>query len=201
MRERSAISGQPSALYLFGEARCESPTFIQVRAVRLPDLPPPRVGYHGRIERQERAIMPNYICVTCGTQYPASEQPPAHCPICEDERQYVNPNGQQWTTLEALRADRRMVIEPGGSQPAPPEAGAEDRHRAVRASGADAGRQCAVGLRAIYRRRDRRGDQRARRYPRDCDFAPALSHGDGQWSRAAFSDAPIITPESPGRGA
>jgi glyoxylase-like metal-dependent hydrolase (beta-lactamase superfamily II) len=56
--------------------------------------------------------MPNYICVTCGTQYPASEQPPAHCPICEDERQYVNPNGQQWTTLDALRQDRHMLIEP-----------------------------------------------------------------------------------------
>ena len=56
--------------------------------------------------------MPKYICVTCGTQYPESDQPPAHCPICEDERQYVNPNGQQWTTLEALQQDRHMLIEP-----------------------------------------------------------------------------------------
>jgi len=56
--------------------------------------------------------MPYYICVTCGTQYPESAEPPAHCPICEDERQYIGPNGQQWTTLEALRADRRMFIEP-----------------------------------------------------------------------------------------
>jgi glyoxylase-like metal-dependent hydrolase (beta-lactamase superfamily II) len=56
--------------------------------------------------------MPLYICVTCGTQYPESEQPPAHCPICEDERQYVNPNGQQWTTLEALRPNHHIVIEP-----------------------------------------------------------------------------------------
>jgi len=55
--------------------------------------------------------MPNYICVTCGTQYPESEQPPAHCPICEDERQYVNPDGQQWTTLEALLPDHHMLIE------------------------------------------------------------------------------------------
>lgn len=52
-----------------------------------------------------------FICITCGTQYPDSAQPPAHCPICEDERQYVNPDGQQWTTLEALRDDRKMVIE------------------------------------------------------------------------------------------
>ena len=56
--------------------------------------------------------MPNYICVTCGTQYPASDQPPAHCPICEDERQYVGANGQQWTTLETLRETTHMVIEP-----------------------------------------------------------------------------------------
>jgi glyoxylase-like metal-dependent hydrolase (beta-lactamase superfamily II) len=60
--------------------------------------------------------MPNYICITCGTQYPATDAPPEHCPICEDDRQYVNPDGQQWTTLEALRADHHNVIaerEPG----------------------------------------------------------------------------------------
>jgi glyoxylase-like metal-dependent hydrolase (beta-lactamase superfamily II) len=45
-----------------------------------------------------------FICVTCGTQYPPSESAPARCPICEDDRQYVNPDGQQWTTPDALRA-------------------------------------------------------------------------------------------------
>lgn len=40
-----------------------------------------------------------YLCVTCGTQYPESEHPPAGCPICQDDRQYINPAGQQWTTL------------------------------------------------------------------------------------------------------
>jgi glyoxylase-like metal-dependent hydrolase (beta-lactamase superfamily II) len=43
------------------------------------------------------------ICVTCGTQYPTSEAPPARCPICEDDRQYVNAQGQRWTSLAALR--------------------------------------------------------------------------------------------------
>jgi glyoxylase-like metal-dependent hydrolase (beta-lactamase superfamily II) len=43
--------------------------------------------------------MEHYLCVTCGTQYPASERPPGACAICQDDRQYVNPNGQQWTTL------------------------------------------------------------------------------------------------------
>ncbi len=46
--------------------------------------------------------MPAWICVTCGVQYPPSADPPKHCPICEDERQYIGPNGQQWTTLERL---------------------------------------------------------------------------------------------------
>jgi hypothetical protein len=60
--------------------------------------------------------MPNYICVTCGTQFPASDAPPTHCPICEDERQYIGTNGQQWTILETLRTDHRNVLkteEPG----------------------------------------------------------------------------------------
>lgn len=57
-----------------------------------------------------------YICVTCGTQYPASAQPPAACPICEDDRQYIGPQGQQWTTLAAMRGhyhNRFDPIEPG----------------------------------------------------------------------------------------
>ena len=55
--------------------------------------------------------MTHFICVTCGTQYPDSAQPPAHCPICEDERQYVNPNGQAWTKLDELRKQHTNVIE------------------------------------------------------------------------------------------
>ena len=47
--------------------------------------------------------MPAFICNTCGTQYAPSDKPPAACPICDDERQYVPPTGQAWTTLEALR--------------------------------------------------------------------------------------------------
>jgi glyoxylase-like metal-dependent hydrolase (beta-lactamase superfamily II) len=55
--------------------------------------------------------MEHYICVTCGTQYPASEQAPEHCPICEDERQYVGHNGQQWTTLAALQKTHQTVFK------------------------------------------------------------------------------------------
>lgn len=60
--------------------------------------------------------MPNFICVTCGTQYTDSAEPPEHCPICEDERQYVGHDGQRWTTLDMLQALHRNVIhaeEPG----------------------------------------------------------------------------------------
>lgn len=63
--------------------------------------------------------MPNYICITCGNQYAATETPPPHCPICEDERQYVNPRGQTWTTLAELQQEHHNVVrqlEPGLSE-------------------------------------------------------------------------------------
>lgn len=46
--------------------------------------------------------MPSFICTACGTQYPDSYTQPAQCAICEEERQYVPPRGQTWTTLDAL---------------------------------------------------------------------------------------------------
>ncbi len=55
--------------------------------------------------------MTNFICKTCGTQFAATDEPPAHCPICEDERQYIGWAGQQWTTLAELRADRHNMIK------------------------------------------------------------------------------------------
>ena len=54
--------------------------------------------------------MPTYICVTCGTQFPPAERPPEHCPICEDERQYIGLQGQQWITLEELRTSHRNAF-------------------------------------------------------------------------------------------
>jgi hypothetical protein len=60
--------------------------------------------------------MQNYICVTCGNQYAPSSTPPVRCLICEDERQYVNPEGQSWTTLDELQREHQNVIkslEPG----------------------------------------------------------------------------------------
>jgi hypothetical protein len=46
--------------------------------------------------------MPIQICSTCGTSYPDAAGPPSHCPICEDERQFVSSGGPAWTTPEKL---------------------------------------------------------------------------------------------------
>ena len=54
-----------------------------------------------------------YICVTCGTQYPPSGDPPMGCPICLDERQYVGWDGQQWTTLAELHYREAIRLWPG----------------------------------------------------------------------------------------
>lgn len=51
-----------------------------------------------------------HICVTCGTQYPTSDEPPANCPVCEDERQYVGPLGQKWVSLDGLQKTHRNVF-------------------------------------------------------------------------------------------
>ena len=51
-----------------------------------------------------------HLCVTCGTQYPPANQPPEHCPICEDERQFVGLQGQQWITLEKLQQTHRNTF-------------------------------------------------------------------------------------------
>jgi hypothetical protein len=55
--------------------------------------------------------MKNYICITCGQQFAESHEPPAHCPICEDDRQYVNPLGQSWTTLDELARGHQNLVK------------------------------------------------------------------------------------------
>ncbi len=60
--------------------------------------------------------METFICTTCGTQYAKSIEPPQHCPICEDERQFVNWNGQEWTTLAQLQRSHRNVLRRQGER-------------------------------------------------------------------------------------
>jgi hypothetical protein len=50
------------------------------------------------------------VCVTCAAQFPDATQPPAACPICEDERQFVPEEGQLWTTLDELASSHRNVV-------------------------------------------------------------------------------------------
>lgn len=58
-----------------------------------------------------------WICATCGHHYPEAASPPAVCVICADERQWVPPTGQRWTTLEELAAaghrSQLRQLEPG----------------------------------------------------------------------------------------
>jgi glyoxylase-like metal-dependent hydrolase (beta-lactamase superfamily II) len=52
--------------------------------------------------------MGNYICETCGVQYGLSVDVPERCVICAEERQYINPKGQSWTTLEEMIREARF---------------------------------------------------------------------------------------------
>ena len=65
--------------------------------------------------------MPLWICVACGLEYGATRAsatdaagPPDRCVICSDERQYVPPDGQAWTTSEEQDAGgtRATFTEP-----------------------------------------------------------------------------------------
>ena len=55
--------------------------------------------------------MENYICATCGVQYGATDAPPEHCRICEDERQYIGLKGQRWTTIPEMQKGYQNRIE------------------------------------------------------------------------------------------
>jgi len=59
----------------------------------------------------------DWSCRTCAVEYPDTAEPPASCPVCSDDRQYVRPEGQRWTTLDELRdaghRGRLEEVEPG----------------------------------------------------------------------------------------
>jgi len=49
------------------------------------------------------------ICATCANHY--LEAPPPVCAVCADERQWVPPGGQRWTTLaELAQAGHRSQV-------------------------------------------------------------------------------------------
>ena len=43
-----------------------------------------------------------WVCPTCGANFPPAPEPPARCPLCEDERQFVPPTGQVWKRMGEL---------------------------------------------------------------------------------------------------
>jgi hypothetical protein len=53
--------------------------------------------------------MPLWTCEQCGAQFAESPEPPRACPICEDERQFVNWKGQIWLTREQLEPHHKLV--------------------------------------------------------------------------------------------
>ena len=134
--------------------------------------------------------MPSFICTACGTQFADSKNPPAHCVICDEERQYVPERGQSWTTLEALAQSHPNITrdyEPGvigiGSQPG---FAIGQRALLLRTSGGNVLWDCVAPLDAatIAKIKNLGGIQ-----------AIAISHPHfyttmGEWSRA-FGDAPI----------
>lgn len=54
--------------------------------------------------------MIGHICVTCGVQFARSERPPSACPICDDDRQFVGWDGQQWTSVARLSETYRNAV-------------------------------------------------------------------------------------------
>jgi glyoxylase-like metal-dependent hydrolase (beta-lactamase superfamily II) len=50
-----------------------------------------------------------WTCEQCGAQFPDTREPPRACPICEDERQYVNWKGQRWLTREELAGSHKLA--------------------------------------------------------------------------------------------
>lgn len=61
--------------------------------------------------------MPVWICRACAVEQPSTDAPPHRCPICTDERQYVRPTGQSWTTMVELETEGHTgavrLLEPG----------------------------------------------------------------------------------------
>ncbi|PFG34987.1 hydrolase [Sanguibacter antarcticus] len=52
-----------------------------------------------------------WTCSTCAIEHPDTPEPPPVCEICLDERQWVPPTGQQWTTREELaRTGHRIHV-------------------------------------------------------------------------------------------
>ena len=52
-----------------------------------------------------------WICALCGIEHADTVEPPNTCVICSDERQYLLPEGQRWTTITEIRNERTATFE------------------------------------------------------------------------------------------
>ncbi|KAF9915876.1 hypothetical protein BX616_005167 [Lobosporangium transversale] len=63
----------------------------------------------------------SFVCVTCGTNTPSdvSGAPLKTCIICDEPRQYIRAGGQEWTTLDELKASKKYknVFTPTEADP------------------------------------------------------------------------------------
>jgi hypothetical protein len=50
------------------------------------------------------------FCTTCGTQFPPGQPLPDLCPICNDDRQYINDKGQTYITPDELNKQYSVKI-------------------------------------------------------------------------------------------
>src|SRR5215207_5430206 len=98
------------------------------------------------------APMTAWICRTCGVEHADTSAPLAVCRICSDERQYVLPTGQQWTTLEELSTEgRRGAVEDVEIGLFGVTVTPKSRHRATRLASANPVRELVVGPHWIRR--------------------------------------------------
>ncbi len=55
------------------------------------------------------------ICTACGTHYQPGNPLPQLCDICNDDRQFIPPQGQHWTSIEALAAEKTIHVQQLGT--------------------------------------------------------------------------------------
>jgi hypothetical protein len=96
--------------------------------------------------------VPFWTCEQCGAQFPESRQPPPCCPVCEDDRQFVNWRGQRWLSRDELA---RKVTGSAGVRIAALSGSASNLRCDRPARAVDSGwrRLRDVGLRAARHRR------------------------------------------------
>ena len=117
------------------------------------------------------------ICVTCGVQYGA---PRDDCPVCEDARQYVPVDGQQWTTLEELRPSHTQRDPARGRADRRSAPSRSSRSASARCSSRTATRNVLWDCVTLLDDATAAEIEAPRRADGDRDLAPALLLDDGR---------------------